>query len=215
MESQQPRARTLADAIYQRLREDILHGYLRPNELLIETELADRLQASRTPVREGLQRLAKDGLVVSKSRRWLVVEQTLKDIRDIYDVRTALESHAARLASERVSDEQIDALFKALYSRGEAGPGLDDFVTSNELFHTLIVDAAGNPRLSEATEQSKQFYFNTQVAYLYTSEELAISHQQHKALAEAIRDRDGDAADQITRVHVAHAFDIIKERWPG
>jgi DNA-binding GntR family transcriptional regulator len=215
MESQQPRARTLADAIYQRLREDILHGYLRPNELLVETELAERLQASRTPVREGLQRLAKDGLVVSKSRRWLVVEQTSKDIRDIYDVRAALESHAARLASERATDEHIDTIFKALYSRGEAGPGLADFVTSNELFHTLIIDAAGNPRLSEATEQSKQFYFNTQLAHLYTPEELAISHQQHKALAEAIRDRDGDAADRITRAHIAHAFAIITERWPG
>jgi DNA-binding GntR family transcriptional regulator len=215
MESLPPQARTLADAIYQQLREDILHGYLRPNALLVEAELADRLQASRTPVREALQRLAKDGLVVSKSRRWIVIEQTIKDIRDIYDVRMALEGYAARLATERATDDEIDALFKALYSRGKAGPGASDFVTSNELFHQLIVGAADNNLLSMATEQSKHFYFNTQVAHLYAPEELAISHQQHESLAEAIRDRDGDAAERITRAHIGHSFAIIKERWPG
>jgi DNA-binding GntR family transcriptional regulator len=215
MDNELPPVRTLGDAIYHRLREDILHGHLRPNEMLVESELAERLQASRTPVRESLQRLAKDGLVVSRNRRWCIVEPTLKDIRDIYDVRTALEAHAARLAGERVTDEQIDNLFKALYSRGEAGPGLADFVASNDAFHTLIVDIAGNPRLSMAAEQSKQFYFNTQVAHFYTRDQLATSHQQHKALAEAIRDRDGDAADWITRAHIMHAYEIIRERWPS
>jgi DNA-binding GntR family transcriptional regulator len=215
MDNQLPQASTLGDAIYHRLREDILHGHLRPNEMLVETELAERLHASRTPVRESLQRLAKDGLVASRNRRWFIVEPTLKDIGDIYDVRTALEAHAARLASERVTDQQIDDLFKALYSRGAAGPGMSDFVTSNEVFHTLIVDIADNPRLSAATEQSKRFYFNTQVAHFYTPDELATSHQQHKVLAEAIRDRDGDAADRITRVHIMHSYEIIREHWPS
>ena len=114
MDRQLPRASTLADVTYHRLREDILLGYLRPNAPLVETELAERLEVSRTPVRESLQRLAKEGLITSKSRRWFVLEQTLKDIRESYDIRAALEGYAARLATERATESQIDALFKAL-----------------------------------------------------------------------------------------------------
>jgi DNA-binding GntR family transcriptional regulator len=215
MNSRPLQASTLADVTYHRLREEILLGYLRPNALLVETELADRLEVSRTPVRESLQRLAKDGLIVSRSRRWVVVEQTLADIRDAYDVRTALEGHASRLAAERASDDQIQTILKALYSRGHAGPSAAEFVTSNELFHRLIVEAAGNRRLTDATDLSRQFYFNTAVARLYRSDELAISHRQHEALAEAIRKRDGDEAYRITQAHVAHSLAILEERWPG
>lgn len=215
MNSQVPRAATLADATYHRLREEILHGELRPNALIVEAEIAARLGVSRTPVREGLQRLAKDGLVVSKSRRWFVIEPSLDDIRDNYDVRAALEGYAARLATQRATSDHIDDILEALYSRGHAGPDPADFVKSNERFHRLIIDAAQNERLTRATDQSKEFYFNTQLAHLYTPDELATSHQEHVALAEAIKDRDGDAAEQITRDHIAHAFAIIQERWPG
>ena len=208
-------ASTLADVTYHRLREEILLGYLRPNALLVETELAERLEVSRTPVRESLQRLAKDGLIVSRSRRWIVVEQTLADIRNAYDVRIALEGHASRLAAERATDEQIQTIFKALYSRGDAGPSAADFVASNELFHRHIVEAAGNRRLTDATDLSRQFYFNTAVARLYRNDELSISHRQHEALAEAIRRRDGDEAYRITQEHVGHSLAILEERWPG
>jgi DNA-binding GntR family transcriptional regulator len=215
MDRQLPRASTLADVTYHRLREDILLGYLRPNAPLVETELAERLEVSRTPVRESLQRLAKEGLITSKSRRWFVLEQTLEDIRNAYDIRAALEGYAARLATERATESQIDALFKALDSRGHAGPRPEDFVTSNELFHRLIVEAARNQRLSEETDRSRQFYFNTQVARMYSPDEFVTSHRQHEELAQAIRDRDGDTADRITRMHITQSLAIIEERWPG
>ncbi len=206
------KASTLADGVYERLHSDIVLGRLRPNALLLETDLAESLQVSRTPVREGLQRLAKDGLIVSRSRRWFVVEPTLAEIRDIYGVRAALEGFASRMATERASDEQLAAIGEALRSRGQAGPGIEEFVDSNERFHRSIVEASGNPRLVQATERSKHFYFNAQVARLYRPEDLAASHREHEALLEAIRSRDGDAADRITRQHIAGALALIEER---
>ena len=81
---------SLSEATYRRLRFDIVRGRLRPNERLIEAELADRLAVSRTPVRESLQRLAADGLVVSRRRGWVVYEHTPDEIREIYEIRSAL-----------------------------------------------------------------------------------------------------------------------------
>ncbi len=208
-----PQRSTLADVVYLRLHQDILLGRLRPNSLLIEGELAERLEVSRTPVREGLQRLAKDGLIVSRRRRWFVVEPSLQEIQESYDVRAALEGHAARLATERATAAQLDAITDALDSRGHAGPNTEDLVTSNDRFHRLIVQAAQSRRLTEAIEHSKHFYFNAHVARLYEPDDLKASQQQHESLVRAIRARDGDEADRITREHVSGAFTLIRERW--
>lgn len=208
-----PHRSTLADVVYARLHEDILLGRLRPNTLIIEAELADRLEVSRTPVRESLQRLAKDGLIVSRRRHWFVVEPSLGEIRDSYDVRAALEGHAARLATERATDAQLEVITGALDSRGHAGPSTEDFVTSNERFHRTIVEASHSPRLIAAIERSKHFYFNTQVARLYEPKDLEASQVQHQQMVEAILSRDGDAADRITREHVARALVLIEDRW--
>src|SRR5690242_1294185 len=74
----------LADGVYQRLRSAIVRGDLRPNERLVEADLAVWLEVSRTPVRECLQRLAAERLVVNRRRGWIVQEHTVEDIREIY-----------------------------------------------------------------------------------------------------------------------------------
>src|SRR5579864_7454244 len=98
---------TRSDNVYERLREAIVTGRARPNERLIEAELADRLQVSRTPIREGLQRLAAEGLVVTRRRGWVVLEHTSAEIREIYEARAALEGYCARLAAERATEAQL------------------------------------------------------------------------------------------------------------
>ena len=87
--------------IYSRIRSAILRGELRPNEPLIEADLALSLGVSRTPIREGLQRLATDGLIVARRRGWAVRDHSEAEIRHIYEVRAALEGYAAWLAAER------------------------------------------------------------------------------------------------------------------
>lgn len=212
-EDDPPQRSTLADAVYLRLHEDILLGRLRPNSLLIESDLADQLEVSRTPVRESLQRLCKDGLIVSRRRRWFVIEPSLIEIRESYDVRAALEGHAARLAAARGTQADLDAIADALDLRQHAGPNTEDYVTSNERFHRLIAEAACTRRLTEAIEHSKHFYFNVHVARLYRPEDLKNSQDQHERLFRAIRSRDGETADRLTRQHISDAFALIQERW--
>src|SRR5579862_6008283 len=93
--------RTLSIQTYDELRTAIVQGRIRPNQRLIETELAEEYGVSRTPVRESLQRLAAVGLIVAARRGWTVREHSLDEIREIYEVRAALEGYAARLAAER------------------------------------------------------------------------------------------------------------------
>ncbi|GAA3732327.1 DNA-binding GntR family transcriptional regulator [Spinactinospora alkalitolerans] len=201
---------TLGDEIYEHLRKEILLGRLRPNEFLVEAELAERLQVSRTPIRESLQRLAAEGLIVSTHRRWMVYEHTISEIREIYEVRLALEGSAARLACERATDDEIREILQLVNSWPHAmEPGNESRVDHNDRFHTLIVRSAHNKRLSALIEKNQQYYFNKQVALFYNKESIAESQRQHRGIAEAIEARDGDRAEEITRRHVQHALDLI------
>lgn len=206
------KSQTLSATVYERLRSDIVLGRLRPGDMLLEGELADRLEVSRTPIREALQQLAKDGLIGSQSRRWLVVQPTIEEIHDIYEVRAALEGFAARLAVDNATDEKLTSILAALESRAHAGPSAVEFVTSNEQFHRAIFEAAGNQRLLYISELNKHFYFNVRIARLYRPEDLAASHAEHTALVNAIQSRDSDRADLIARNHVMNALAIIEQR---
>src|SRR5215211_4475027 len=106
--------RAAADGIYDRVRADIVHGALRPNQRLVEIELAERLGVSRTPIRETLQRLTLEGLVHRTRGGWVVHEHSQDEIRAIYEVRAALDGYAAFLAANRATERELEAL-EALY----------------------------------------------------------------------------------------------------
>ncbi len=208
-----PRA-SLADAVYWDVRQDIVHGVLRPNQALVEAEIAERLQVSRTPVRESIQRLAADGLVHSQRRRWIVYEHSIPEIKEIYEVRAALESLAARYASLRATPKQREKLASAHHLTAAENYG-DDVamqVKANEDFHDLIVQCAGNARLTSLINRNSIFYFNYRVAALYTRDELKISAGEHNDLLTAVCQRDPDAAARIAQEHVEEALAIILMR---
>lgn len=200
---------SLSHDVYQQLRQDIVHGVLRPNEALVESEIADRLGVSRTPVRESMQRLANDGLIVSKRRRWVVYEHSREEIAELYEIRAALEAHAARLAAVRLTDEganqlrEIRDLATGADLQGEAR------VEANEQFHDLVIRLAGNRRLESMIQNARLYHFNLRVAALYSTENLVESASQHGELIDALLDRDPDRAGTIARGHVEFALDLI------
>ncbi|CAH1652579.1 DNA-binding GntR family transcriptional regulator [Chelatococcus asaccharovorans] len=201
---------TLVKVVYSRLRREILDGTLRPNQPLVEVELADRMKVSRMPIRESLQRLAVDGLVRSQRRRWVVHEHTKLEVCEMYEVRTALEGEAAALAARKASHEQVLAILSAgrstLFSQAE---NRAERVANNEHFHNLIINAATNDRLTQMIERNSIFHFNQHVASLYSGDELHESGQQHEELARAIQKHDSDRARKIAIAHVEHALHII------
>jgi DNA-binding GntR family transcriptional regulator len=204
---------SLSEDVYWQLRKEIVRGDLRPNQPLAEIDIAERLSVSRTPVRESMQRLAADGLVVSRRRRWLVYEHTKAEIEEIYEVRLALEGYAARLASQRSTPAQVKELARIRDSASASGP-LSMRVEHNETFHNRLVTIAGNSRLASMLVHNRNFAFNRQVASLYTPDDLIVSANQHARLVDAVRARDGDAAEQAARDHIQSALEIIIARLP-
>jgi DNA-binding GntR family transcriptional regulator len=196
----------LSQETYRKLRDAIVRGDIRPNERLVETELADRLQVSRTPVREGLQRLVSEGLIVSRRRGWVVREHRAEEIREIYEARTALEGYAARLACERATDEQIEEI-RRLHVEGDEDPSARQrLVDVNDALHEAIAAAAGNQTMAEMIRRTRKHFFNYRVAELYSEDEAESSVAGHEAIVQALVKRDGVAAERAMREHVAEAL---------
>lgn len=203
----------LSDRVYDTLRSEIVRGDLWPNQPMIEAEIAERLHVSRTPVRESMQRLAADGLIVSKRRRWVVYEHSPAEIREIYEVRAGLEAQAARLAAARADDQDravlatvLDDDAKQRFLSGRAR------VQANEEFHDAISHAAHNQRLISELTRMKLYGFNTRVVNTYDADLLSRSWSEHEAIARAILDGNGDEAAELARLHVEHSMTIIVER---
>jgi DNA-binding GntR family transcriptional regulator len=201
---------SLSEVTYRRLRSDIVQGLLRPNERLIEAELAERLAVSRTPIRESLQRLAADGLVISRRRGWVVYEHTPDEIREIYEIRSALEGYATRLAAERATDEQLAEVVRILQeSTNIARAPRQHMVEVNDRFHDAIIEACGNRRLAEEIRRNRLYYFNHRLANLYSDQEVSASRVQHDRIVRALLDRNPREAEEITRNHIRHALEMI------
>lgn len=196
------------DHLYEEIRRAIVQGELRPNQRLVEAELAEMLFVSRTPIREALQRLAIDGLVSHRRRGWVVREHDASEIQQIYACRAALEGYAARLVALHASEEQLDEIEAILFRVADTS-NRDEMVAVNEDFHEAIIDAAANPLLAELARRSRLYYFNKRVAHLYTEAQAAQSRQQHIRLLQALRDRDPDAAEAVTREHIETALQAI------
>ena len=199
----------LADGVYQRLRSAIVRGELRPNERLVEADLADWLEVSRTPVRECLQRLAAERLVSNRRRGWIVLEHSTEDIREIYGVRAALEGYAAQLAARQASDDQVERIMAlaSIDPATYADPPRRGFVEYNQQFHDTVVESCGNSRLTEAIRRSREYYFNYRIAAVYTAAEVADAIAGHQAIGRAIQRREPDAAERLARAHVHEALE--------
>lgn len=196
--------------VQQQIQELIMGGAFAGGDRLVEEDLAARLTVSRTPIREALHALAARGLVARAARTWTVRKLDVRDVREIYEVRCALECAAARLAAMRRSPEHLRAIHKANRSSRSAlaGPATD-FTPASELLHGLIVQAAINRRLAQEIENSRQIYFSRPVAAMYTAEEIAESIAEHEAVARAIDNQDPDAADAAMRHHIERALDHV------
>jgi DNA-binding GntR family transcriptional regulator len=202
-------APTRSDDVYERLREAILTGRARPNERLIEAELADRLQVSRTPIRESLQRLAAEGLVVSRRRGWVVLEHTSVEIREIYEARAALEGYCARLVAQRATDAQLKEIASLHHPKHNLKSSRQHLVEINDRFHDAILAAAHNERLADMIRRNRTYYFTFRIAQLYSDEEADASIAGHQAIVRALLQRDANRAEREMRAHIDLALAVI------
>ena len=202
----------LAERLYTGIRHGIVEGQYRPHQRLVEIDLAREWSASRTPVRQALQRLELDGLVVTSRHGWVIREHSALDIQQIYDVRIALEGYASRLATERASDEHLEYLtsvHEAMTAHQTVSGDLDRsaFVKAHDEFHEAIVHGADNGVLADAIRSYREHPYNRRVAHSYTPEQLRLASLSHAAILAAICARSGDEAERVTREHLVMSRD--------
>lgn len=210
-----------------KLRELILSGELAPGQRVAEVALAERLSVSRTPVRHALAVLAREGLLTAAGARgFLVREFTLKDILDAIELRGTLEGMAARLVAESSLDGDVARRLEACIVEGEAivertdwpADGDQRWAGMNELFHRLIVEASGNQALAHALSLNDTLPFASAGALVGGDSEDPVlrrrhrdvlfgAQQQHRAILDALRQRQGARAEALMREHALAARD--------
>lgn len=190
--------------VYEQLRRAIVEGSIRPNERLIESDLAQRLKVSRTPIRESMMRLAADGLIVSQRRGWAVREHSPTEIREVYEVRAGLEGFAAGLAAQRATDEELKGIqaIHQSYSDSVRESSRGHIVAHNDEFHEAVLSAAHNQLLAERVHANSQYYFIHRLAGFLSDDEVRSSIEGHGELVKALLVRDSAVAEKVARDNV-------------
>lgn len=198
----------LADQVYAQLVEAITNGSIAHGERLIQETLADEMMVSRTPVREALLRLEREGVIEPAPKRgFLVIEYTPQKMRDVYQARQAVEGFAARLVAETASAEEIESLKRSLLD--EKDPSNPDVAQrQNRTAHRVIVAASGNEALVELFDSL--FERATMLRHRADAWSTLATHT-HEDLYEAIATRDGDVAEAAVVQHVQRMLDQLTD----
>lgn len=208
--------RPLRDTVYDRIRELIISLKLSPGMPLVESELTARLGVSRTPVRQALHRLQRDGFVVARRphtpSRVVVAPMTVEDMEELHEILGALESLAASAAAElspSLRRDFADRLLRAneaLRDAWKSGPAsVRQAQDCHVAFHRTFVQMARSPRLRrqlEALQSQVERYERVYTASLGDDFEACL--REHDAVARAIAAGDPDAAGQAARANWLH-----------
>lgn len=195
-----------SDRAYRALLEEIQSGALRPGSVLAEVEQAARLGVSRTPLREALGRLAADGLVAQASPRVTVVTDIdVGDIRELFEVRRALEETAARLAAVR-GDAGAFAALADEFARVEPAAEADAYYGLIARFDDALDAAVANDYLTGALRNVRTHLVRVRRLARDNPARLAASALEHRLIASAIAARDADLAAHATHVHLHDAL---------
>ncbi len=203
---------TLRELVSRSLRAAILSGAAGPGQTLREQDLARRLGVSKTPVREALRELEREGLVVSAPHRGaVVVGLPLDGVRELVELRTALEPFAARLAAERIPNTQVAALRQLLETVREAIAAGDPSAGAQVAgrFHRKIYELSGNARLQRMLESLLE-YAETARGAGCGAAGTGPNHEDHLAVGEAIIRGDWAAAEAGMRRHMERARDRFR-----
>jgi DNA-binding GntR family transcriptional regulator len=194
-----------SEAAYRTIKEKIVTLQLLPAGLINEAELMVELGLGRTPIREALQRLALENLVVILPRRGTIIaDLNMSDLQKIFEVRLELEVYAAQLAAERATPAQI-AEMEVLFA------GADEIIHSGDHHqlihldhqaHRMLAQAAQNEFLEETLERLYTHVLRLWYVSLHKINGLAEAIEEHRDIIEAIKAGDSQRAAQIMRAHV-------------
>ncbi len=192
---------------YRMIVDAIDAGTYKPGSRLVESELADRFQVSRTPIREALQRLETQSMLTRDGRSLIVASLDHNQLAELYEVRSVLEGLAAQLAAQHATPEEVRVLYDMITSDRKIIGNPDKLSRANRRFHSQIHLASRNRYLI------KQLEMVHRSMALLTSTSLAVDGRgemalnEHEAIVKAIELHDGEAANKALKTHLSYAFE--------
>lgn len=209
----------LKETIITALRNDIIKGGYKPGERITEEDLCKHFKVSRTPVRESLQLLEKEGLIkISPNSGARVVELSEKDVFDIYDILIILEGSACRLACFNISAEQISKLKEYQFGieRAAAEKNSDLFFQLNQQFHWVITESTKNNYLIEMRANFRRLINRFALVSAIIPDQISATLEEHPNILDAIMKRNPGLAEFVGREHMERAkkftLGYLKER---
>ena len=204
---------SLRGRVFQSIREDILSGRYEQNTELKEAAIGAELGVSRTPVREALRQLELEGLVTIIPNRGAYVNMiTAKDVQDIYVIRSMLEGLCARWATQSITAEQLDSMEETLClsEYHTSKKNYEKLYELDSLFHEQLYEAGGSRILNHILSDFHDYVKMVRKATISTSSRSVTSTEEHRAIFEAIKEKDPDKAEALAKKHVKHTIESIQ-----
>ncbi|MBO8170045.1 MAG: GntR family transcriptional regulator [Thermoanaerobacteraceae bacterium] len=204
----------LREIVFETLREAIISGKLKAGERLMEVQLAEEMGVSRTPVREAIRKLELEGFVVMVPRKGAYVAGiSTKDITEVFEIRAALESLAASLAAERITEEELEELERLLVQVAECAQkdDLEKLIEIDTQFHDCLYKASRNDRLVQIISNLREQIQRFRTTSLASPGRMKQTLKEHKKIVEAISQRDMKLAHDLAIEHIENAENSILE----
>lgn len=201
LDSYQP----LREVVFETLRDAIRKGILKPGERLMEIHLAEQLGVSRTPVREAIRKLELEGYVIMMPRRGTYVSNlSIKDINEVFEIRTSLDSLASGLAAERITDEELEHLQRLLVVIGEAikEKNMEKIVEADTKFHDILYQASRNNRLVGIIYNLREQLTSFRAKSMAYPGRLEETLAEHRRIVDTIAQGDAVAAQKASEYHM-------------
>jgi len=203
--SSMPESRPIRDIAYDKLKHAIITGELPAGSRIVETAFADQLHISRTPLREALRKLERDGLVEYVLRRGVVVRAfTLADIDEIFTIRNAMMMLILPSVVERVTKADIHEL-RIILSEIDVAMAENDFdamAQLNRAFHHKIESLSDKKRILRVIDEQEEYITRFSAITIASIERRASAHEEHKQMADALEKRDLDGLKQLFVHHL-------------
>ncbi|MBR3745781.1 MAG: GntR family transcriptional regulator [Selenomonadaceae bacterium] len=202
----------LRETVCEALRSAIRNGILEAGERLMEVQLAEELGISRTPVREAIRKLEQEGYVIMMPRRGTYVSSvSVNDIKEIFEIRSALESLSTGLAAMRIEPDELEKL-RALLTEIEGHikrRDIDKIVETDIEFHGLLYQVSRNERLVTIISNLKEQLARFRTLSMSYPGRLQETLEEHRAMVEAIAAGNVDAARDAAERHMEQAEETL------
>ena len=202
---------SLANQVYERIEESILNGVYAPGEILSENKLSADLGVSRTPIREALARLQADRLVGDSPSGTVVLGITQQDVDDMFAVKRRIEAMVTGQTAVRISEEGF-AQLKDILEQQEfyAGKGNAEKVRNLDTsFHDVIYSECGSRTFQAILSPLHHKLAKYRKASLEQDDRIFRSVEEHKAIFDAITEKDVKEVENLMQLHIGHAYDNI------